>query len=69
MTEVAPAEERGLYGAGGLGNGLTSLYAEGQGNDLGAGLLYGGDYARRQFYGASGGEGSGQSNAAERFGL
>ncbi len=68
MAEIAPAADRAFYGAAGA---LTEngLYAEGADNDLGSGLLYGGDSTRREFYGASGGEGAGQSNAAERFGL
>ncbi len=71
MAEIAPADDRAFYGAAGAltENGLTDLYAEGADNDLGSGLLYGSDSTRRQFYGASGGEGAGQNNAAERFGL
>ncbi len=71
MAEIAPADDRAFYGTAGAltEKGLNDLYAEGTDNDLGSGLLYGSDYTRRQFYGASGGEGAGQNNAAERFGL
>jgi len=69
VAEFATAADRAFYGAAGTENGLNDLYAEGADNDLGSGLLYGSDSTRRQFYGASGGEGAGQNNAAERFGL